>query len=163
MQQRGFTGIRADYIASKKLSVGATMVRLGERPFFTKMGYGDDPIRNTMYGIDFSYKSELPGLSRLLNRLPFYETKAKSSISAYGEAAILKPGHPSQIGKGDQGLIFIDDFEGTRATIDLRFPFVSWAMASTPQGNPRFPESTLSDSIDYNKIEYRKIKWIRIK
>ena len=161
IQKRGFTGIRADYIASKKLSVGATMVRLGERPFFTKMGYGDDPIRNTMYGIDFSYKSELPGLSRLLNRLPFYETKAKSSISAYGEAAILKPGHPSQIGKGEQGLIFIDDFEGTRATIDLRFPFVSWAMASTPQGNPRFPESTLSDSIDYNKNR-AKLAWYNI-
>ncbi len=161
MQQRGFTGLRMDYFASKKLSVGATMVKLGERPYFTKMSYGDDPIRNTMYGLDFNYKSELPGLSRLLNRLPFYETKAKSSINAYGEAAILKPGHPPQIGKGDQGLIFIDDFEGTRAAIDLRFPFVSWAMASTPQGNSRFPEASLTDSIDYNKNR-AKLAWYNI-
>lgn len=161
MQQRGFTGLRADYLANKKLSLGATMVRLGERPFFTKMGYGDDPIRNTMYGFDFSYKSELPGLTRLLNKLPFYDTKAKSFINAYGEAAILKPGHPSQIGKGDQGLIFIDDFEGTRATIDLRFPFVAWTMASTPQGNPRFPEATLTDSIDYNRNR-AKLAWYNI-
>ncbi|KAF0242241.1 MAG: hypothetical protein FD183_439 [Chitinophagaceae bacterium] len=161
MQQRGFTGLRMDYLASKKLSVGATMVKLGERPFFTKMGYGDDPIRNTMYGVDFNYKSELPGLSRLLNRLPFYETKAKSSINAFGEAAILKPGHPPQIGRGDQGLIFIDDFEGTRAAIDLRFPFVSWAMASTPQGNSRFPEATLTDSIVYNRNR-AKLAWYNI-
>ncbi|OYW78364.1 MAG: cell surface protein SprA, partial [Sphingobacteriia bacterium 32-37-4] len=69
MQQRGFAGLRVDYLASKKLSVGASMVRLGERPFFTKMGYGDDPIRNTMYGVDFSYRSELPGLTRLLDKL----------------------------------------------------------------------------------------------
>ena len=161
MQQRGFTGLRADYLAGKKLSLGATMVRLGERPFFTKMSYGDDPIRNTMYGFDFSYKSELPGLTRLLNKLPFYDTKAKSFINAYGEAAILKPGHPSQIGKGDQGLIFIDDFEGTRATIDLRFPFVAWTMASTPQGNPRFPEAGLTDSIDYN-MNRAKLAWYNI-
>ena len=161
VQQRGFTGLRLDYIVNKKLSIGTGLVKLGERPFFTKMGYGDDPIKNTMYGIDFSYRSELPGLSRLLNHLPFYNSKAKSSINAYGEAAYLQPGHPSQIGKGEQGLIFIDDFEGTRATIDLRFPFVSWAMASTPQGNPKFPESILTDSIDYNKNR-AKVSWYNI-
>jgi cell surface protein SprA len=161
MQQRGFSGLRLDYAASKKLSLGATSVRLGERPFFTKMGYGDDPIRNTMYGFDFSYKSEWPGLTRLLNKLPFYSTKAPSGLTAYGEAAVLKPGHPSQIGKGDQGLIFLDDFEGTRTSIDLRFPFVSWALASTPQGNPKFPEASLTDSIDYN-FNRAKLAWYNI-
>src|SRR5574343_49252 len=161
MQQRGFAGLRVDYLASKKFSIGASMVKLGERPFFTKMGYGDDPIRNTMYGLDFSYRSELPGLTRLLDKLPFYTTQAKSSINAYGEAAVLQPGHPPQIGRGDQGLIFIDDFEGTRASIDLRFPFVSWALASTPQGNPKFPESTLTDSINYN-FNRDKLAWYNI-
>jgi len=161
VQQRGFTGLRLDYLVNKKLSIGTGLVKLGERPFFTKMGYGDDPIKNTMYGLDFSYRSELPGLTRLLNHLPFYNSKAKSSINAYGEAAYLQPGHPPQIGKGEQGLIFIDDFEGTRATIDLRFPFVSWAIASTPQGNPKFAESILTDSIDYNKNR-AKLAWYNI-
>lgn len=161
VQQRGFTGLRLDYIANKKFNWGATMVKLGERPFFTKMGYGDDPIKNTMYGLDFSYRNTLPGLTRMLNRLPYYETKAKSSINAYGEVAVLKPGHPSQIGKGEQGLIFIDDFEGTRASIDLRFPYTSWVMASTPQGNPKFPEAMLTDSLDYNKNR-AKLAWYNI-
>jgi cell surface protein SprA len=161
IQQRGFTGLRLDYVASRKAAIGVTYAKLSERPFFTKMGYGDDPISNTMYGADFSYQSELPGLTRLLDKLPFYSTKAKSSITAYGEAAILKPGHPSQIGSGQNGLIFIDDFEGTRTSIDLRFPFVSWALASTPQGNPKFPEASLSDSIDYNQNR-AKIAWYNI-
>ena len=161
IQQRGFTGLRLDYLANKKLTLGATFARLAERPFFTKMGYGDDPIRNTMYGADFSYRSDLPGLTRFLDKLPFYSTKAKSSITAYGEGAILKPGHPSQIGNGDQGLIFIDDFEGTRTSIDLRFPFVAWSLASTPQANPRFPEATLNDSIDYNQNR-AKLAWYNI-
>lgn len=161
IQQRGFTGLRLDYIASKKAAIGVTYAKLSERPFFTKMGYGDDPISNSMYGADFSYHSELPGLTRLLDKLPFYSTRAKSGITAYGEAAVLKPGHPKQIGAGDNGLIFIDDFEGTRTSIDLRFPFVSWALASTPQGNPKFPEAILSDSIDYNQNR-AKISWYNI-
>jgi cell surface protein SprA len=161
MQQRNFTALRLDYRVNKKLSLGTTYERLSERPFFTKMGYGDDPISNSMYGFDFSYRSELPGLTKALDKLPFYSTKAKSSITAYGEAAVLKPGHPSQIGSGSQGLIFVDDFEGTRTSIDLRFPLVAWTLASTPQGNPKFPEATLTDSIDYN-FNRAKIAWYNI-
>lgn len=161
MQQRGFAALRMDYIASKKFNIGTSVMRLGERPFFTKMGYGEDPIRNTMYGLDFSYKSELPGLTRFLNRLPNYATKAKSFVTAYGEAAYLQPGHPPQIGKGAQGLVYIDDFESSKTSIDLRFPFVSWALASTPQGNNKFPEANLNDSIDYN-FNRAKIAWYNI-
>ena len=108
--------------------------------------------------IDYNIPAEI---TAIIDKLPFYTTQAKSSINAYGEAAVLQPGHPPQIGRGDQGLIFIDDFEGTRASIDLRFPFVSWALASTPQGNPKFPESTLTDSINYN-FNRAKLAWYNI-
>ena len=161
LQQRGFLGLRAEYIANKKLQLGASMVRLNERPFFTKVNIGEDPIRNTMYGADISYKSELPGLTRLLDKLPFYSTKTMSTITAYGEGAYLKPGHPAQIGSGSSGLFYVDDFESTRSSLDLRFPLVAWALASTPQGNPKFPEATLTDSIDYGKNR-AKLAWYNI-
>ena len=161
MQQRSFTGLRVDYIANKKFSLGATAVRLAERPFFTKTMYAEDPIRNSMYGVDLSYKTDLPWLTRLLDKLPNYSTKTKSTMNAYAEAAILRPGHPAQIGAGDQGLSFIDDFEGTKNSIDLRFPLVSWTLASTPQGNPLFPESILTDSINYN-FNRAKLAWYNI-
>ncbi len=161
IQQRSFMGIRAEYLANQKLTVGATMEKLTERPFFTKMNYGDDPIRNTMYGVDFNYRSELPGLTRLLDKLPFYTTTAMSNINAYGEAALLKPGHPPQIGSGGNGLIYIDDFEGTRSSVDLRFPFVAWALASTPANNGLFPEATLSNNLDYGKNR-AKLAWYNI-
>jgi cell surface protein SprA len=161
IQQRSFLGLRADYLANKKLSLGATMARLSERPFFTKMNYGEDPIRNTMYGVDFNYRTQSAGLTRLLNKLPFYESNTMSSINAYGEAAFLKPGHPAQIGSGSNGLIYVDDFEGTRNSIDLRFPFISWALASTPQNNGLFPEATLIDSLPYN-YNRAKLAWYNI-
>jgi cell surface protein SprA len=57
MQQRNFMGLRLDYMAKQtareQLSIGASLVRLGERPFFTKTSYNEDPIRNTMYGASY--------------------------------------------------------------------------------------------------------------
>ncbi len=75
IQQRNFLGLRLDYMAKttarESLQIGATMVRLAERPFFTKTGYNEDPIRNTMYGVDFNYRTEAPRLTRWLDKLPF--------------------------------------------------------------------------------------------
>lgn len=158
-QERGFRALRLDYYASKDFNFGFSSSRLSERPFFTKTNFGSDPIKNSMYGFDFNYKTELPSLTRLLDKLPFYSTKTKSYLTANGEAAILKPGHAQQIGKGGAGVVYLDDFESTRTNIDLRFPFTSWVLASTPMD--RFEEGLLSDSIDYNKNRSR-LSWYTI-
>ncbi|MEI6947830.1 cell surface protein SprA [Paraflavisolibacter sp. H34] len=168
LQQRNYMGMRLDYLMNKRLTLGGTIVRLGERPFFTKQSYGDDPIRNTMYGLDFDYHNDnIPRLTNWLNRLPFYATTAPSSITAYGEFAALKPGHAPQIGKGGAGVIYIDDFEGTRSSVDLRFPLTSWTLASVPQkatdanGQVLFPEAELNDdpASGYNRA---KLAWYNI-
>ncbi len=167
MQSKNYLALRLDYLASKKLTLGGTIVRLGERPFFWKQSYGDDPIRNTMYGVDFDYRSEIPRLSKWLDKLPFYSTKVVSNITAYGEAALLKPGHAPQIGKGNVGAIYMDDFEGTRSSIDLRFPLISWTLASAPQkaidknNNILFPEAELNNNVEqgYNRA---KLAWYQI-
>lgn len=167
VQQRTYTGLRWDYLFSDKFTVGGSMVRLGERPFFTKMEYGSDPIRNSMTGLDMSYNSEVPRLSKLLSKLPFYETSAPSSINASAEVAQLKPGHAPQIGKGGKGLVYLDDFEGTKSSIDLRFPIIGWTLASTPAGskdrfgNTMFPEANTFDNIEYGKNR-AKLAWYNI-
>ena len=51
--------------------------------------------------------------------------------------------------EGKSGVIYIDDFEGSKSGIDLRFPPISWALASTPAGatdnsaQPIFPEGAI--------------------
>ncbi|HEY0354624.1 MAG TPA: cell surface protein SprA [Flavisolibacter sp.] len=170
LQQRNFMALRMDSLASRKLTLGATVVRLGERPFFTKQSYGEDPIRNTMYGVDFDYRNDVPRISKWLDKLPFYSTRAMSSITAYGEAAMLDPGHAKQIGKGGEGTMFIDDFEGTRSSIDLRFPLTSWALASVPQNSPGgptgngpilFPEANLHDDLQ-SGFNRARLSWYNI-
>ncbi|MET0466760.1 MAG: cell surface protein SprA [Chitinophagaceae bacterium] len=158
IQQRSFLGLRLDYLVNKKLSLGGTLVRLSERPFFVKQSYGEDPIRNTMYGLDADYRSDWPRLTKFLNKLPFYKSDAMSSITAYAEAAVLQPGHAPQIGKGGDGLSYVDDFEGTRSAIDLRFPLINWQLSSVPQ---QFPESQLNNDLasGYNRA---KLAWYNI-
>jgi cell surface protein SprA len=161
LQQKNFMGLRFDYIANKNLTIGATIMQLGERPFFIKTSYGEDPIRNRMYGVDIDYRKDLPRLTKLLDKLPFYSTKTMSNMTLYAEGALLQPGYAKQIGKGDNTQSYIDDFEGTRSSIDLRFPLISWTLASVPQGNGLFPESALNnDSISgFNRA---KIAWYNI-
>jgi len=168
LQQKSFMGLRLDYLAkstaTETLTLGGTIERLNERPFFAKTDYGEDPVRNTMYGVDGNYRGQLPELTRALNHL--YVTKEMSTINAYAEGAILRPGHPPQIGSGTAGAVYIDDFEGSTSAIDLRFPLTSWAMASTPAGvggsfPPLFPEAVLNDSLPYGYNRAR-LAWYNI-
>ncbi|HTL07731.1 MAG TPA: cell surface protein SprA, partial [Chitinophagaceae bacterium] len=166
LQQRNYLGLRLDYqvtnTAKESFSIGGQMVKMGERPYFSKVSTSDgDPIRNTMYGLDFNYRSEFPKLTRWLDKLPGYHSTEMSTIQAYGEMAALKPGHPPQIGKGTSGSIYIDDFEGATSNIDLRFPLISWTLASTPQNNGLFPESALSNDLAYG-YNRAKLAWYNI-
>ena len=179
LQQRNYMGLRWDYMAKNnaktQLSFGGTIVRLGERPFFSKVSYDNsttggtnEPIRNTMYGLDVNLKKDLPRLTKILDKLPFYKTTAPSTINFFAEGAYLKPGHAPQIGKGSKGVINIDDFEGTQSGLDLRFPPINWALASLPQGATQqgnntklFPEDIYNDSIITGKNRAR-INWYQI-
>ena len=165
LQQRNFMGVRLDYQYNKELALGATFEKLSERPYYNKVQYGEDPINNTMIGTDFNYKSDFPRMTKWLNSL--YTTTAPSNIQAHGEVAHLIPGHPSQIGKGTSGAVYIDDFEASSSGVDMRFPFTSWAAASTPYGatNPSgtvmFPEAALNDNLNYG-MNRARLAWYNI-
>ena len=167
-QQQNFMGARFDYYFSDKLNIGGTFMRLREVPFTQKTTFGEDPIKNTVLGVDANYQSEAPGLTRLVDKLPVYSTTAPSFINVTGEVATLLPGHPAQIDALDpEGSVYIDDFEGTRSSYDLKFPANSWTLASTPfgaqdkDGNILFPESTNSSTTGYGQNR-SKLAWYTI-
>lgn len=160
-QTKTLFGTRLDYYINDKFTLGGTYLTLWERPYTLKLNAGDDPIANAIYGIDGSYTSESGWLTKMIDGIPLISTKEKSSITLSGEAARLDPGHSKVIGK--EGTIYIDDFEGTQTSYDLRFPFVSWSLASTPQDpdSPLFPEGSLINDLSYG-YNRAKLSWYTI-
>jgi len=145
IQTKTLAGARFDYKFNKDLIVGGTIMNLYERPLTQKVNVGDEPISNTIIGIDGSWQTKSQWLTDLVDKLPFYATKAESNISATAEGAYLIPGHSKAI--GDAGTSYIDDFEGSVSTIDLRTQSL-WFHAATPQGMPdMFPEADLVNDL----------------
>ena len=128
------------------------------------MNYGDDPINNNIYGLDFSYSDEAPWLTKAVDALPIISTKEKSNIDFYVEGAVLKPGHSRAINVGDDegGVVYIDDFEGANTGILLAAQINRWNLASVPQGDSLdFPEGALHDDVRIGSNS-ALINWYRI-
>jgi len=153
IQTKTLLGTRFDYIASDDFTIGTTFLNLRERPLTQKVDIGDEPVNNTILGMDFTWQTESKLLTKFLDKLPFYSTTAESLIDLSAEGAYLIPGHSRAI--GEQGNAYIDDFEGSQSTIDIR-SVSRWFLASTPD-NPDsytlFPEhyEEASPKANYNR------------
>ncbi len=158
LQTKRMMGTHIDYDWSRNLHLGGTFLNLSEKPITQKTNIGDDPINNTIYGFDLSYQKESRWITKMVDKLPFIETDAPSMITFNGEFAHFLPGHSRAI--GDSGTSYIDDFEGTKSTIDLKM-VSKWAMASTPQGQTQagmFPEAGVGSGLVYG-MNRAKIAW----
>lgn len=149
VQQKSLFGTRLDFKVNKDLTFGGTVLHLNEKPVTQKVNIGDEPVSNTIWGLDYNYKTDVPFLTRLIDKIPLINTKEMSSIVTRGEFAQLVPGNAKAIGKN--GNSYVDDFEGSISLIDLKSP-QAWVMASIPQFQPTlFPEAALNDDINIGK------------
>lgn len=146
IQTKTLAGARFDYRVSKDMMIGGTIMNLYERPLTQKVNVGDEPISNTVVGLDGHWQTRSQWLTDLVDKLPFFATKQESNVSAMAEAAYLIPGHSRAI--GSKGTSYIDDFEGSISLIDLRTQGL-WFHAATPQGLSLFPEGNLVNNLAY--------------
>lgn len=157
-QTKTLFGTRLDYYINDNFKLGGTYLHLSERPYTRKLNVGDDPISNAIYGLDGSYHTESGFITRVLDKIPLLDTKEKSSINITGEVARFDPGHSKAISK--EGQVYIDDFEGTQSSYDLKFPFNAWVISSTPD-NPLFPEAKRINDLSYG-FRRAKLSWYSI-
>lgn len=156
LQTKTLLGTHLDYRFNENFNIGATLMHLRERPLTQKVNYGDEPIANTIWGLNTAFYTESNGLTNLLDKLPLVETKTPSSISLEAEFAQLLPGHPKVIDQ--EGTSYIDDFEGTKIPIDMK-NWSAWNLASTPQGqSDLFPEADYINDLRYG-INRSKLAW----
>ncbi len=153
IQTKTLVGSHFDYKMSDDFNIGGTILNLTERPLTQKVSLGDEPISNTIWGLNTSYRRESQWLTTLIDHIPLLETKEPSSFTFVGEFAQLIPGHSKAIKK--EGNAYIDDFEGSETSIDLKY-FSAWSLSSAPSGY--FPQASLNNNLEYG-YGRAKIAW----
>ncbi len=145
MQRKSLFGAHLEYEFSKDLVIGGTIMHLRERPMTTKVNTGSEPLANTIWGVNGSWKTEMQWLTNAIDKIPWITATAPSSFQINAEFAHLIPGHTKDV--GSVGTAYIDDFEATTTNIDVHYPSY-WFLASTPY--------VFDESKDINQPTYNK-------
>src|SRR5690606_41094289 len=90
-QTRRFTGLHVEHKFTDNFMVGATYLNLNERPITQKSSYGGESVNNSIFGVNANYATEIPFLTRWVNKLPNIDTDVESNLSVRGEFAYLLP------------------------------------------------------------------------
>lgn len=142
MQRKTMFGLNFQYDFSKSLQFGGTFMHLNEQALTNKVAMGTEPLNNTIWGLNLSWKKESQWLTNLFDRLPLLSLSAPSRIQFNAEVAQLITGKSSG---GQADASYVDDFENTKSAINLGDP-QAWILSSTPS---MFAESRLSNDLRY--------------
>jgi cell surface protein SprA len=169
-QTRRFMGVNVEHKFSDKLLVGGTFIKMTEKPLTGKSNYGQESVNNTIFGFNANYTTEVPFLTRMVNKLPNLDTDVPSNFSLRGEVAFLKPDTPSADQFEGESTVYVDDFEGSQTTIDMRSA-QSWSLSSTPKWQagaaysdfivPQVPPTTNPVNLGYG-YKRARLNWYSI-
>jgi len=138
---RTLAGVRADYqlFKSRNLNtfLGATFMHYDQSAIIDRVRLGEEPVSNSMFGFDARLQWETPWLTKLLDKLPFYDTKVNSSFSLRGEWAMTLPNPNKRLSEvaSDLGqpVVYLDDFDGAQRYITLGLTASQWSHSSQPE------------------------------
>ena len=161
-QTKRFFGVNVEHHISDKFLVGATFLKLSEKPFTQKSGFGQESVNNNIFGFNTNFSTKIPFLTRLVNKLPNIDTDVPSNLSVRGEVAFLQPQAPKGNSFEGESTIYVDDFEGSQSTIDMRSAY-AWSLSSTPLNDA---ESKYDFNASANDLSYgfkrAKLAWYTI-
>ena len=164
-QTRRFMGLNVEHKISEKFLVGATFLKMTERPLTQKASFGQESVNNTIFGFNTNFSTEVPFLTRLANKLPNIDTDVPSNLSVRGEVAFLKPDAPKAADFEGETTIYVDDFEGSQSTIDMRSAF-AWSLSSTPDNDNAIKPTSYNFNESAKDLNYgfkrAKMAWYTI-
>lgn len=157
MQRKTLLGLNLSYDISKDFTVGGTIMHLYEKPLTTKTAIGEESVKNTLWGLNLSFRTQSEWLTNMIDKLPFVEATQPSQISFTGEFAQLIAGHYEDRNTGKYS--YLDDFESSESRIDLKSPY-AWTLSSVPS---YFSESkAIGDSILESGKNRALLSWFMI-
>jgi len=155
-------GARGEVDLGEKSYFGFTWMSLNQKTLSDKVRIGEEPISNSMFGIDAKTEIDAPVLTEALNTLPFLSTKERSTLTLQGEAAMVMPQKSSKVSTipsdNGEGIAYLDDFEGSRIFIPLQTAYSVWRLGSVP---PELP-ATIADDDSVMQSYRAKLDWYNI-
>ena len=137
MQRKTMAGLNWRYDFNPNLQLGGTFMHLNEKPLTSKVVMGDEPLVNTMYGLNVNWRHESQALTNLIDMIPFVNATKPSSINFKAEMAALQ----SDVSDKVQGQAsYIDDFEAAESGISISQPS-AWSLSSVPKGMKGYGKS----------------------
>ena len=132
MQRKTMLGMNWAYDFSKDFQMGGTLMHLNEKPLTSKVAMGDEPLKNTLWGLNMAWKHESQWLTNMLDLLPGLHVTQPSRINFTAEFAQLIAGVSNQV-QGSAS--YIDDFESSESGIDIKSPS-AWMLSGIPASQP---------------------------
>ncbi|HQJ47350.1 MAG TPA: cell surface protein SprA, partial [Ignavibacteriaceae bacterium] len=144
-------GARGIYEFSKKTKLGFSILNLNQQTLSDKVRIGEEPLSNTIYGLDFSTSADLPIFTKLLDNV--FSTREMSTFNFTGEYAYIDPDPNTKkstiLSDKGKSIAYIDDFEGTKKTIPIGVSYTAWKDLSPPDSLIYNPGLTKKDLMDF--------------
>ncbi len=144
-------GARGIYEFSKKTNLGFSVLNLNQQTLSDKVRIGEEPLSNTIYGLDFNTSADLPFITRSIDKV--FSTREMSTFSFTGEFAYMNPDPNTKkstiASDGGKSIAYIDDFEGAKRTIPIGVSYTSWRDLSAPDSLITLPNLTRAEKMPY--------------
>jgi hypothetical protein len=148
LDKKTLLGARMEYDFGDRGFIGMTGLYLNRSTLDQRVRLGQEPVKNVIWDINTSLRFRPNYLTKALDLLPIVETSAESRLLLEAEYAQVSP-NPNTFDEPDlgenNGVAYIDDFEGSKRTTPLGVMYRGWSRASTPV---RF--RVMNTGIDYD-------------
>lgn len=153
-------GLRGLYEFNRETSLGFSFLNLNQQTLSDKVRIGEEPLNNSIFGVDFKTNINLPFVTKALSKL--ISTSAPSSLIINAEAAYINPDpntKKSTISSDEnRSIAYVDDFEGAKKTIPLVEGYTTWHDISIPGKMPFIQSMSKDDQMKYKA----KANWYNI-
>ncbi len=125
-QKKTLLGARGEYEFSRNFKIGAMALYKSEKETDRKPKLGEEQAQFLNLDVDANYSFDTYALTKLVNAIPFIETKQASRVALQGEIGQSLP-NPNVKGEAS-----VDDFEGSKEMYSLGITRVGWGPMTVP-------------------------------
>ncbi|MEG8989581.1 cell surface protein SprA [Ignavibacteria bacterium 4148-Me] len=156
LASKTLVGLRGLYEFNRETTLGFSFFNLNQQTLSDKVRIGEEPLNNSMFGIDFKSNMNLPFITKALDKV--ISTSAASTFNINAEYAYMSPDPNTKKStiESDEGksIAYIDDFEGAKRTIPLGMQYGSWKDISVPDDIPYLEGMSELQKMNYKAKAY---------